>query len=169
MHQFDDLLKMVIDSHIRKTSDMRDTVEKDLERLAPTRHIKNLQMLQLQNAIVAIGIFSLFESFMQGHFMVGHSISHIKEVLKRTQPELLKEFEMYRMAINVLKHGRGTSHDQLLQCRDRLPFQLREYHEEPFFEGDVSEIATLIQVDDMFLLDASRVISAVYRTLESES
>jgi hypothetical protein len=81
------------------------------------------------------------------------------EILEHEGETALKDsFVDLQLAINVLKHGRGRSYDALVAKSDRLPFRIKRPGEAFFFEGDVSEIATLIEVDDAFVLTESRII-----------
>jgi hypothetical protein len=74
----------------------------------------------------------------------------------------LKEcFEDLFLAINVLKHGRGRSYDALVAKTNPLPFRIKLPSEPFFFEGDVSEISTLVEVDDTFVPHCGKVISDV--------
>ena len=68
---------------------------------------------------------------------------------------------VHNSGINVLKHGRGRSYDALVVKADRLPFRVKRPGEAFFFEGDVSEVATLIEVDDAFVLGCADVIRRV--------
>jgi hypothetical protein len=63
--------------------------------------------------------------------------------------------------MNVLKHGRGRSYDALLNQIDTLPFRIKKPDEGLFFEGDVGEISTLIEVDDRFVLGCVEVVRDV--------
>lgn len=72
-------------------------------------------MLRLQKVILAVGMFSIFEAslqrgldFQDGFKAAGHILDqHNKTVLRQVFTDVQK-------AINVLKHGRGRSYDQLL-------------------------------------------------------
>ena len=64
----------------------------------------------------------------------------------------MKRFELFKSAINVLKHGRGPSYDELLRQKELIPFKVKR--SELFFnEGDIAEILMLIDVDDQFIVD----------------
>jgi hypothetical protein len=66
----------------------------------------------------------------------------------------------------LLKHGRGRSYDSLVQRADRLPFKNKRAGEVFFFEGDVSEVATLVEVDDAFLLNCAEVNCQVTEAIQ---
>ena len=63
--------------------------------------------------------------------------------------------------MNVLKHGRGRSYDALVAVAATLPFRVKLPHEAYFNEGDISEVSTLIEVNDYFVLLCADVISQV--------
>lgn len=77
-----------------------------------------------------------------------------------------ERFNDFKDAINVLKHGEGRSYDRLLKRRDVLPFKIRGRNEAFFQEGDVSEVATLIRVDDNFVMSVATVVREVFAALE---
>jgi hypothetical protein len=95
------------------------------------------------------------------------------ECLVREGEEVLNEpFSDFETAINVLKHGRGRSYDALLATSRGLPFRVKRPNEAYFFEGDVSEITTLIKVDDGFVMGCAEIIrdvSSVIRRTRPES
>jgi len=84
------------------------------------------------------------------------------------QSALDEKFSDFRKAINVLKHGKGSSYDSLVSKAAALPFRIRQPTEPFFFEGDVSEISTLIEVDDEFVIQCAQVISEVSEVVRSE-
>ncbi len=68
----------------------------------------------------------------------------------------------------MLKHGRGRSYDALVSKASALPFKIKLPTEAFFFEGDVSEISTLIEVDNEFVINCAQVISDVSEVIRSE-
>lgn len=72
-----------------------------------------------------IEVTSVFEARMQHHFRRG---PFFKEVQKRLtaadQHDLAKRVIQYSHAVNVLKHGHGKSHRELLNMKG-LPFRVR--------------------------------------------
>lgn len=79
--------------------------------------------------------------------------------------DLKERFEDLFLAVNVLKHGRGRSYDVLVVKTDILPFRIKRPNESFFFKGDVSEISTLVEVDDTFVQLCGRVISEVSKSI----
>ena len=81
-----------------------------------TTVVRNLQMLQLQKAIVAVGLFSMFEASAQDALQCADGFKGATEVLTRKGLEGLRErFSNLYLAVNVLKHGRGRSYDALVE------------------------------------------------------
>jgi hypothetical protein len=95
-------------------------------------------------------------------FDCSDGFAEIARILDEEHESSLKEeFSNLQMAINVLKHGRGRSYEALLTRVDALPFRIRKPDESFFFEGDVSEISTLIDVNDDLVNECGRVIREV--------
>jgi len=89
--------------------------------------VKALQMVRLQKAISAVGIFSLFEAMLQDGLACSDGFREAGEILERDGAMELKErFVDVQLAINVLKHGRGRSYDALVAKADRLPFRSKD-------------------------------------------
>jgi hypothetical protein len=119
-------------------------------------------MIQMQKAVVAVGMFSLFEAILQDGLDCESGFSEANSTLKRAGEErLCIDFANFQRAINVLKHGRGRSYDELVQRADALPFRIKLPTEGFFFEGDVSEISTLVEVDDEFVRGCAKIIREV--------
>lgn len=70
---------------------------------------------------------------------------------------LADDFRAYRLAVNVLKHGAGRSHEALLSFQDNLPFNIRRM-DEFFGEGDAVGGQSLVEVDDRFISGLARLI-----------
>lgn len=119
-------------------------------------------MIQLQKAIIAIVMFSMFDSILQDQLSCRNGFESAKKILKEKQNlELHDRFDEFICAINVLKHGQGKSYDALLSKSELLPFRIKLREENFFDEGDVSEIDTLIEVDDNFVLNCASLIYKV--------
>jgi hypothetical protein len=64
---------------------------------------------------LAIDTFSAFEARMQHHYKRGPFSRKLKAaLLEAKQPDLADKLHQYYLAINVLKHGKGASHRELL-------------------------------------------------------
>lgn len=80
---------------------------------------------------------------------------------------LKQRFVDLQLAINVLKSmDEVVAMTPVSQKWDRLPFRIRMPGEGMFFEGDVSEPGTLIDVDDGFVLSCAEVVRQVSDTVE---
>lgn len=75
--------------------------------------------------------------------------------------DMKERFDDLLLAVNVLKHGRGRSYNALVAKAETLPFRIKLPDESFFFEGDVSEVSTLVEVDDAFVQFCGDVISDV--------
>jgi hypothetical protein len=149
---------------------LRQANERTLDGLqtsAATPLVKAIQMVQLQKAISAVGMFSLFEAMLQDGLECADGFREAEKILEGEGETVLKErFADFQLAINVLKHGRGRSYEALIAKADHLPFRIKRVGEAFFFEGDVSEVATLIEVDDAFVLGCAEVIRQVSETMQ---
>lgn len=159
MHEFTELVDRTTSFTLMKLGELHEQLIAQLEVSGSTGAVKNLQMVELQKAIMAVGMFSIFEAMIQGALGGGHSFRALRELLKREREhDLLTRFNWYSLAVNALKHGKGRSYEELLVDADRLPFRVKRQDEAFFFEGDVAEIDTLVQVDDAFVLGCAEVI-----------
>ena len=119
-------------------------------------------MIQLQKAILVVGMFSIFEAHLQQGLNCSNGFDEAKEILEdKGELDLKERFNDFFLSINVLKHGRGRSYDALVAKAEALPFRIRLSNESFFSEGDVSEVSTLIEVDDAFVQLCADVISNV--------
>ena len=144
---------------------LREANEKTIDALqtsAATTLVKALQMIQLQKAILAVGMFSLFEAILQDGLSCSNGFREAEDILDREGEAVLKErFIDLQLAINVLKHGQGRSYDTLVAKAGTLNFRVKLPGDAFFCEGDVSEVSTLIEVDDTFILSCAEVIREV--------
>lgn len=165
MHKFDNLL-------YRGTSFTLKTLNELIPSLqinGSTNDVMNLQMIQLQKSILAIGMFSLFESILQKGLSCEYGFKKTKEILNRIgKIELHDRFNDFICAINVLKHGQGNSYNILISKSESLPFKVRLPTQSFFNEGDVCEISTLIEVDDIFVLNCVELIELVLKEIRNE-
>ena len=162
MHSFADLVDRSTNFALVTLKQAEDEVIEALQTSGATRHVKNLQMIQLHRAVIAVGIFSLFESIVQDKLECGNGFVAVRECLEREgEVDLGKRFSLFVYAINVLKHGRGRSYEALIAMGADLPFRIKRPGEDFFFEGDVSEVATLIEVDNRFVRECTDLIARV--------
>jgi hypothetical protein len=134
----------------------------ELEGSSSTVAVKNLQMIEIQKTIMAVGMFSIFEAKIQDYLGSNYGFKALRRLLEiNHEDSLLVRFNWYALAVNVLKHGRGSSYDALLANVDQLPFRVKRPDEFFISEGDMSEIDTLVHVDNSFVLGCAEVIRDV--------
>lgn len=168
MHNFDDLIYRSTAFTLNSLEEVNSKIIEQLQTSGSTILVKNLQMVQLQKAIFAIGMFSLFDSMLQDQLACRNGFETAKKILKeKGNVELYNRFDEYICAINVLKHGKGKSYDTLILKFKSLPFRIKLPDERFFDEGDVSEISTLIEVNDKFVLECAEIIEQVSEELRS--
>lgn len=82
---------------------------------------EDLRSATVSLELAAVDIFSLFEARMQHHFKRGPFSRKLKSLLlEADQADLADRFHQYYLAINVLKHGKGASHRELLDAPSAL-------------------------------------------------
>ena len=167
MHAFDELVKHGAEFSLAALNDANQKVVLALEKSAATPLVKALQMLQLQKAVLAVGMFSIFEATLQDELNCEKGFQAAAESLDgRGECALKERFVVMQDAINVLKHGRGRSYDKLVSTAAALSFRIKLPDEDFFNEGDVSGVSTLIDVDDAFVRACAAIISEVSAALE---
>jgi hypothetical protein len=166
MHDFSLLVEGVAAFALDRVKATEEQIMERLQSSASSVYVKNLQSLKLYRAVVAVGMFSMFEAQLQRKLKTENGFSRLREVLANLgEKELLLKFKQFSNAINVLKHGQGRSYEALLEQRSKLPFELLPKDNAFFEEGDVSEVTTLIKVDDAFVNECASLIEEVNRTI----
>jgi len=166
MHSFDDLADRCATFTLAALRNANERTIEALQTSAATSLVKTLQMIQLQKVILAVGMFSIFEASLQERLNCDQGFRGVSAMLeKQGEHELKEAFEDLAIAINVLKHGRGRSYDALVAKAEKLPFRVKLPHEAYFFEGDVSEVSTLVEVDDEFVQRCGNVIGKISEVL----
>lgn len=154
MHNFSELLERSTLLTLSSMNQHYELLSEELETNGRTSLVKFLQTITLQRTIYIIGVVSLLESILQTLLVCKNGFTQAEKQLKRMyEIELVKKFQIYRAAINVLKHGYGQSYDSLIKDKHNLPFRIKSEGEYFFEEGDVSEVISPIEVDDQFVLD----------------
>ena len=144
-----------------------ESVIDELQTSAATPLVSALQMIRLQKVVSAVGMFSIFEAMVQDGIACTDGFREVRKILDAAgEPALKEEFAVFQLAINVQKHGRGRSYDALILRADWLPFRVKRPGEGFFFGGDVSEVVTLIDVDDAFVLGCAEVIRRVSESVK---
>jgi hypothetical protein len=140
----------------------QQAASEELQTKATTPLVKALQAVELQKAISAVGMFSMFDAILQVDLQCTDGFATAAELLEEKSEMVLKErFSDAQLAINVLKHGRGRSYEALLKKVNTLPFKVKLANEAFSNEGDVAEISTLLQANDEFVLFCAEVIHDV--------
>ena len=116
--------------------------------------------------LAAVDLFSTFEARMQHHFRRGPFSRKLVTLLRDAgQTELADKFHQYYLAINVLKHGKGASHRELLNAPNAL------FVVKPAFDSvadDAPKQAGLVDVTGQGFFDGlSATILEAYQFLES--
>jgi hypothetical protein len=172
MHSFTEYLDRCATFTLENLSKVNKKTMQALETSGSTSLVITLQMIQLQKTIFAVGMFSIFEAYLQEELKCTNGFDKAKKILDDENELEIKElFDNLILAINVLKHGRGHSYDTLVARAKFLPFRIRLPNESFFLEGDVSEVSTLVQVDDPFVQlcgDSIREVSVVIRRVHRE-
>jgi hypothetical protein len=162
MHSFSELVERCTAFTLDALEQAEKRLEDELQSSAATHLVKSLQMVQLQRAISAVGMFSMFEAILQDGLGGTYGFCEAEKILDSEGEAALKErFCELQLAINVLKHGRGKSYNALVAKVSELPFRIKQPGEGFFCEGDVSEVSTLIEVDSAFVQYCAQIIHEV--------
>lgn len=162
MHRFSELVYKSTAFSLNTLDEVESKVIEQLQTSGSTTLVKTLQMIQLQKAIIAIGMFSLFESILQDALACKNGLAEVKIILHQSgNNDLNNRLEDFICAINVLKHGKGRSYDALIAKSSSLPFRIKLRKDTFFNEGDISEVSTLIEVNDEFVLNCAKLIEDV--------
>ena len=162
------LLTRCADFALDHIHSVEGNISEALQTSGATRYVMGLRLCRLHRAVVAAGVFSVFESLLQARMGWGdNAFSDLDNALrKHGEQQLADRIASYRNAINALKHGTGKSHTQLLSHQS-LEFDVRA--QGAFFsEGDVSEVDVLVDADDAFLHLGSELISEVCAVFEAK-
>lgn len=170
MRTFTELVERCTAFTLDALSQAEEKLVEELQASAATHLVNSLRMVQLQKSILAVGMFSMFEAMLQEELKCKDGFREAEKILVRENEIFLKEcFNNLQLAINVLKHGRGRSYNDLIAKSAELPFRIKQPEEDFFCEGDISEISTLIEVDDDFVQSCARVIYQVSAVVSRNS
>ena len=173
MHEFNELIKLSTTFNLNALNEAQERVGNALQTRADTTLVKTLQMVQLQKAISSIGMFSMFDAILQDQLKCKKGESGFQKAGQLLEAqgkiELKEKFSTLQQAINVLKHGKGRSYKDLVEKAASLPFKVKLPEEFFFDEGDVSEVATLIEVEDSFVLLCAEVIDEISIAIQQKS
>lgn len=166
MHAFPELIDRCTAFTLQALEEAQGRTIESLQTSGATTLVKTLQMVQLQKVVSAVGMFSIFDALLQDRLECTDGFKEADAILDCAGAVRLKEhFGLLKLAINVLKHGEGRSYNELLG-KAALPFNMKKPGEDFFDEGDVSEVQTLIEVDDAFVINCSTTIRAVTEVIQ---
>jgi hypothetical protein len=168
MHNFPELVKRCATFTLNSLKEVEGKTIEALQTSGATHLVKTLQMIRLEKAILAVGMFSIFEAILQDCLNCTNGFTEAKEILNlKGDSTLLSQFTDLELAINALKHGRGRSYNALIENEGgSLPSNVKQPDEHFFDEGDVSEITTLIDVDDEFINSCVKIIGKVSKSIK---
>ena len=162
MHEFTELIYRCTSFSLSSLNKVNNEIIQELKSSAATNLVKNLQMINLHKVVLAVGMFSIFEAHLQNNLNCTDGFVEAKKILNQVGENDINEcFNDLILAVNVLKHGKGRSYDALVEREKQLPFRVKLPDDSFFYEGDVSEISTLIEVDDAFVELCSKIIEDV--------
>lgn len=171
MHNYSELITRCTSFTLTTLSETNEKTVTALQTSGATVLVKTLQMIQLQKTIMAIGMFSLFEAMLQDELKCRDGFKEAKIILKKNNHlALYEKFVDLELSINVLKHGKGKSYSALISKNGgTLKNYIKELNVENYEEGDVSEINTLIDVDDNFVNYCSEIILQVAEIIKKSN
>jgi len=131
---------------------VHDNYVANLQTGASNIDVNGLRTCSMAITIIAVGVIGTFEGMLQRHFALRDAYTELDKLLvTKGRKDLSDRLLVYRLAVNVLKHGVGRSYDKLLARRDALPFAIAERGDMFFNEGDVSEVGGLIDTRGLFI------------------
>ena len=168
MHPFPELANRCASFTLGKLQDLKKETIHQLQFSGATILVKTLQIIRLEKAIQVVGTFSLFDALLQERLNCNDGFKEAKVILtKHNKVELLGRFTDVELVVNALKHGKGKSYNTLIgkdggSFKTKLKgFDIKEYE-----EGDVSEITTLIDVDDELIHECIKLITEIAIVIE---
>jgi hypothetical protein len=91
MHTFTDLVDRCTAFTLEALKEANERTIDALQTSAATTLVKTLQMIQLQKAILAVGMFSLFEAILQDGLSCSDGFREAIDILNREGEAVLKE------------------------------------------------------------------------------
>ena len=167
MHSFPELADRCTIFTLGALKEVENSTIDALQTSGATSLVKTLQMIRLEKTILAVGIFSIFDAILQDRLNCSNGFLEAKEILTQNgDSTLLSQFTDLELAVNALKHGRGRSYNALVgKDGGSLLTNIKQPDEHFFDEGDVSEISTLIDVDDKFINSCVDIIKRVSESI----
>lgn len=168
MHSFSEIAYRCSVFTLTTLKEVEDKTVKELQTSGATTLVKTLQMVRLDKVIFAVGIFSVFEALLQDRLNCKNGFAEAKKILKQSgETKLFEQFSDIELAVNALKHGQGRSYNAIVaKSGGTLTSQVKQPSDCFFNEGDVSEVTTLIDVDDNFIESCVEVIEKVSQVIK---
>ena len=124
-----------------------EKIEKALETSGATRLLTAIDVCHTRLAASIVGIFSLYRSRLRSIYGWEKPLDEVRQLLlKFSTLDLTEQFEKFRLAVNVLKHGTGASHTKLLARAERPPFRVQAKFGDLHEEGDCCPPSDLVLV-----------------------
>lgn len=169
MHQFHELAYRCTHFSLRTINEAYEETANELSETGSTPPIKNLQALNLQRMIHAVGMFSIFEAHLQRGLNCKNGFKEAELILDQAGNQTLKEdFHNCYLAINALKHGDGASYAKLVGNISTLNFVVETPTTPTFEEDDVSGVSGLVRVDDDFIENCLELIEKVSKCIATQ-
>lgn len=142
----------------------------ELETSGATRLLSSIDVCNTQLSSAIVGIFSLYESRLQSTFGWKQPFDEAQKLLTtHASAAQAEEFENYRLVVNVLKHGEGSSHRKLLARRATLPFKVQATFGELHEEGDCTPPTDLVVVDTALLSNFCDAIEKSWALIQAHA
>jgi hypothetical protein len=152
----------------RQVKGVLDNIYSELETSGATRLLSGIDICNSQVALALVGVFSVYDSRLQ--VVVGGE-KPIDELIKRLASAGhavdAAAMDDYRLAVNVLKHGVGSSHTKLLARKSHLPFQVQAFVGELAVEGDVCPPSDLVIVTTEHLEQCCDLIETTWAFVQA--
>ncbi|POW57021.1 hypothetical protein C3408_11980 [Candidatus Pantoea alvi] len=169
MHRFSELVYRCTYFSLSTINEAYDKTVIELSETGATTPVKNLQSLNLQRMIHAVGMFSIFEAHLQLALNCKNGFKETELILEEANNLTLKEdFHNCYLAINALKHGDGASYAKLLEKISTIDFVVETPETPATEEGDVSGVMGLVRVDDNFIKHCLEIIEKVSECISTQ-
>lgn len=145
-----------------------DQIHCQLQTSGAPRLLCGIDICNTQLSTTAVGIFSIHESRLQSEYGWSAPFDEVIKILSGNGfTAEATAFEDYRLAINVLKHGIGSSHKKLFAKAANLPFKVRGTANDLQDEGDVCPPSDLIVMSATFLEQCCDIAETSYAVVKS--
>lgn len=163
MHEFSELAYRCSVFTLNALKEVEDKTSEALQTSGATSLVKTLQMARLERTIFVVGMFSVFEALLQDRLNCKNGFDEVKGILKKaSEIEILNQFTDFELVVNTLKHGRGKSYNALIKKEGiSITSKIKTVNQDYFDEGDISEISTLVDIDDNFIYSCADIINRV--------